>query len=253
MAKKLKDYYDLSYATELANKLTNAVNEFDSQLFLAIVEPTLENLEFNDRQVLIATALHQVLPKDYSATLKIFTQILGPELSGSLGMFTEGYWLWPIGKYVELYGAEHFAESTQFSKELTKRFTGEYCMRPLLARYPTETISLMVQWSLDENKRVRRLASECLRTRLPWAKKQLVVLEHFDMYLQVLSNLRDDPDKTIQKSVANNLNDLYKDAPEKFAYIIELWQQAPVSKECAWIIKHGSRTWHKQLLAEAKD
>ncbi|MDO5061267.1 MAG: DNA alkylation repair protein [Actinomycetaceae bacterium] len=249
MAKKLKDYYDLSYAADLSQKLAQVSQDFDAQRFLELVEPTLLNLEFNDRQVLIATALQKTLPKDYAQTLKIFTQILGPELPGSLGMFTEGYWLWPIGKYVELYGAEHFAESTEFSKELTKRFTGEYCMRPLLARFPAETIALMVQWSLDENKRVRRLASECLRTRLPWAKKQLVVLAHFDNYLEVLSNLRNDPDKTIQKSVANNLNDLYKDAPEKFAYIIALWQQAPVSKECAWIIKHGSRTQRKKLEA----
>lgn len=100
----------------------------------------------------------------------------------------------------------------------------------------------MVSWSQDENRRVRRLASECLRIHLPWAKKNYAVLDYFDDYQTVLTNLRDEPDKTIQKSVANNLNDLAKEAPERFEQIITSWQQQPLSPACAWIIKHGSRS-----------
>ena len=44
-------------------------------------------------------------------------------------------------------------------------------MRPLLARYPKTTMTLLLEWSQDENLRVRRLASECMRIRLPWAKE----------------------------------------------------------------------------------
>lgn len=100
----------------------------------------------------------------------------------------------------------------------------------------------MVKWSTDPHPRIRRLASECLRTRLPWSKKSFVCLNYFDQYVAVLSNLKDGSDKTIQKSVANNFNDLYKDAPEKFDQIVELWSSGSVTDECAWIIKHGSRT-----------
>lgn len=101
---------------------------------------------------------------------------------------------------------------------------------------------LMLEWSRDDNQRVRRLASECLRIRLPWAKKNYAALEFFNEYVQVLSNLRHDSDKTIQKSVANNLNDLYKEAPDKFKLIINNWQQQEMTPACAWIIKHGSRS-----------
>lgn len=142
---------------------------------------------------------------------------------------------------MELYGEDDFEVSIDFSKELTKRFTSEYCMRPLIKHYPEETMKILLNWSEDENERVRRLSSECLRIRLPWAKKLYTALDFFDTYIQILSNLKDDKDKYIQKSVANNLNDLYKEKPDKFYAIIEAWKREPLSKECEWVIKHASR------------
>lgn len=72
-----------------------------------------------------------------------------------------------------------------------------------------------------------------------------MALEYFDIYAKVLSTLRNDSDKTIKKGVSNNLNDLFKEAPERFDYIISKWKEDEVSKECAWIIKHGARTKDK--------
>lgn len=243
---KHKDHYDMNYGKDLAKKIIGAYPEFESDKFIELLSPTLENLEFNDRQVLIAESLKASMNLDYPHAIQVFESILGPELEGSLGMFTEGFWLWPIGKYVELYGAEYFELSTNFSAELTKRFTGEYSMRPVILRYPKESMELLLQWSIGDNKRVRRLASECIRIRLPWAKKMYIALEYFDEYVELLTNLKDDTDKTIQKSVANNLNDLYKEDVEKFEYIISLWTSDEMSKESQWIIKHGSRTKEKK-------
>ena len=245
MAKKVKDYYDLVYAEDLGRRLQTVTDKFDAQHFMSLVESDLEALEFTQRQELLAKSIKECLPLSYADSLKIFEQILGPELEGGLGMFSEGYWLWPIGKYVELYGGQEFDLSAAFSKELTKRFTGEFSMRPLLANYPKATMDLLVEWSKDENMRVRRLASECMRIRLPWAKKQTVVLDYFDEFTAILKNLKDDADKSIQKSVANNLNDLYKEAPEKFERVIGSWQEEELSPSCAWIIKHASRTKNK--------
>ena len=223
MAKKVKDYYDLVYAKDLSRRLQTVTDKFDAQHFMSLVESGLEALEFTQRQELLAKSIKECLPLSYADSLKIFEQILGPELEGGLGMFSEGYWLWPIGKYVELYGGQEFELSAAFSKELTKRFTGEFSMRPLLANYPKATMDLLLEWSRDENMRVRRLASECMRIRLPWAKKQTVVLNYFDEFTAILRNLKDDRDKSIQKSVANNLNDLYKEDPEMFECIIQAW------------------------------
>lgn len=207
MATKLKDYYNIDYAYSLAEKIKNVHPLFDEECFMSFIETDLESLKFKDRQLLLAHALKEAMHLGYEDSIVIFYQILGPELKSSLGMFTEGWWLWPIGQYVELYGYTNFKVSTSFSKELTKRFTGEFCMRPIIEYYPNESMNLLLKWSKDENKRVRRLASECLRIRLPWAKKLYLALDHFDDYKKILNNLKDDTDKTIQKSVANNLND----------------------------------------------
>ena len=59
--------------------------------------------------------------------------------------------------------------------------------------------------------------------------------------MNILTNLKDDPEKFVQKSVGNNLNDLYKEAPEKADFIIAQWEKTGQSKAQDWIIKHGRR------------
>lgn len=241
MAKKLKDYYDMEYLNMLGTLIEKQTDAFDITKFFELTKPTIETLEFNARQELIAKALSQAISLSYEDTISVFQKILGPVLQGNSGAFSEGWWLWPIGKYVELFGEDNFEISLSFSKELTKRFTSEYCMRPLIKKYPEKTFAILLEWSKDENERVRRLSGECLRIRLPWAKKLYTALDFFSEYVEILTNLKDDKDKYIQKSVANNLNDLYKEVPEKFYEIINKWKEGEVTKECEWVIKHGSR------------
>lgn len=99
----------------------------------------------------------------------------------------------------------------------------------------------LIKWSLDSNVHVRRLASEGVRIRLPWSQKLYVALDEFEKYTTILTNLKDDKEKFVQKSVGNNLNDLYKDAPQKADFIIAQWEKSGTSKAQAWIIKHARR------------
>ena len=98
MAKKLKDYYDEAFLDDLTGKIASAYPDFDKVVFKKTVMGQLESLDFSPRQILIAEALKAHIPLSYRESLGIFEQILGPELETSVGMFTEGYWLWPIGK-----------------------------------------------------------------------------------------------------------------------------------------------------------
>jgi hypothetical protein len=41
------------------------------------------------------------LPDNYEYNMKILEKILGLELKQETGMFSEGWWLWPVGRYVE--------------------------------------------------------------------------------------------------------------------------------------------------------
>jgi 3-methyladenine DNA glycosylase AlkC len=99
----------------------------------------------------------------------------------------------------------------------------------------------LIIWTSDENVHVRRVASEGVRIRLPWSQKLFVALDECERYTTILTNLKDDPEKYVQKSVGNNLNDLFKDAPEKAKYIIAEWEKTAGSKAQKWIIKHGMR------------
>ena len=189
----------------------------------------------------IVDAMEKNMDNDYSKNIQAFYKLLGPELIKPEGMFTFGWWLWPLGRYVERNGNQNWKLSLAFLKELTKRFTGEYAIRPLLKEHPQEVMDELILWTSDENVHVRRLASEGVRIRLPWAQKLFVALEEFERYTTILTNLKDDPEKFVQKSVGNNLNDMFKEAPEKAKYIIAQWEKTPTSKAREWIIKHGMR------------
>lgn len=238
---KHKDHYNDDYILELSQKIRYGMADFDEKTFSCSLVGKLEDKELFARLDCIVDAMEKSMAGDYSKNVEAFFNILGPELEQSEGMFNLGWWLWPIGRYVERHGNENWRLSLSFLKELTKRFTGEYAIRPLLREHPKEVMDELIKWTLDENVHVRRLASEGVRTRLPWSQKLLVALDEFERYTIILTNLKDDPEKFVQKSVGNNLNDLYKDAPEKADFIISQWKESGQSKAQGWIIKHGRR------------
>jgi 3-methyladenine DNA glycosylase AlkC len=60
----------------------------------------------------------------------------------------------------------------------------------------------------------------------------------------ILENLKDDPSKYVQTSVANTINDILKDNPNKAKKLVESWVPQ-VTKERKWIIKHALRNLRK--------
>ncbi len=245
MAKKFKDYYDVECAELISEKIRSVNKKFESNLFRKQIEKEISGKEFSDRQDVFADALEKFLGNNYENNITLFTKILGTELQTTEGMFTYGWWLWPLGRYVERHGTKNFDVTINFIYELTKRFTGEFAIRPLLKEYPKKTIKYMLKWSKDESVHVRRLASEGIRIKLPWAKKLTVALDEFSTYKKILTNLKNDKEKFVQKSVGNNLNDLMKEAPEKAKEIITEWEDDNPTKETLWIIKHGKRSLKK--------
>ncbi len=80
MARKLKNYYDVVYLKDLAEKLNSETDEFNYKGFLKDVMVDLENLEFNNRQILISENLKKHINLNYEDTINVFTKILGPEM-----------------------------------------------------------------------------------------------------------------------------------------------------------------------------
>ena len=238
---KHKEHYNDEYVLELSSKLYSVMPHFNSQNFCIDLIGNLDDKELFARFDCIVDAMEKSMGNDYMKNIQTFYELLGPELTQPEGMFNLGWWLWPIGRYVERNGIENWKESLAFLKELTKRFTGEFAIRPLLKEHPGEVMDELILWTHDDNVHVRRLASEGVRIRLPWGIKLLSALDEFERYTEILTNLKDDPEKFVQKSVGNNLNDLYRESPEKADLIIAQWRKTPSSKAQEWIIKHGMR------------
>lgn len=238
---KYKDYYNDDYILELSQKVHTVMPNFNKGLFVHDLVGQLDDKELFDRLDCIVDVMQKYMADDYSQNIEAFSHILGPELTKPEGMFNLGWWLWPIGRYVERCGNENWKLSLSFLKELTKHFTGEYAIRPLLKEHPKEVMDELIQWTTDDNVHVRRLASEGVRIRLPWSQKLMVALDEFERYAAILTNLKDDPERFVQKSVGNNLNDLYKEDPEKAELLISMWHESGQSKAQSWIIKHGRR------------
>lgn len=239
----------MEYARELAGKLSAAWPGFPSEQFVGRIDGHVDDLAFLQRMDLFADALEACMPLPYPEVLAVFTRMLGPVLVQETGMFTDGWWLWPIGRYVERHAAEDMDASLAFLEAFTQRHTGEFAIRTLLAAYPAQTLARMQAWSTHDSVHVRRLASEGVRIRLPWAKKLDVTQANADEVTAILSNLRHDPSKFVQKSVGNNLNDLYKEHPALAVAIIDAWLASEPSAATLWIIKHGQRSLRK---AQAK-
>jgi 3-methyladenine DNA glycosylase AlkC len=229
----------------MANKILQIEPDFNSKKFIRNIKTGVEGLELKDRVELIADQLAENLTENFGKNISLFLKIVGPENPNETGMFSNYYWLMPIAKYVEKYGINHFETSMTAIREITKRNTGEYTIRPFLRKYPAQTLEVMGNWSKDESFHVRRLSSEDGRPRLPWATKLQSFIDDPTPLLPILSNLKNDRSKYVQKSVANCINDILKDNFQIGKTLIEDWNKNP-GLERKWIIKHALRNFVKQ-------
>ncbi|NNE26459.1 MAG: 3-methyladenine DNA glycosylase [Saprospiraceae bacterium] len=251
--KKLKYWFDADLAVKLAAKISVYHAGFPQKEFVEIIETSIPTQELKARVETIADAIHVAFEEDYITAIGALLNILGPINKNETGMFTEYYWLMPVAKYVEKFGLDHFKVSIKAIEEITKRNTGEYAIRPYLEKHTIETLKQMMLWTGHKNSHVRRLASEGLRPRLPWASKMKRFIDDPSPIIPVLNQLKDDPSKYVQKSVANCLNDILKDNPGIGKKVIEAWNISQISTERRWIIKHALRNLIKANDAWALD
>jgi hypothetical protein len=64
--------------------------------------------------------------------------------------------------------------------------------------------------------------------------------------LEILEPLRSDDSAYVRKSVANNLNDISKDAPDLALATALRWLEESPTPETGWIVRHGLRTLVKR-------
>jgi len=236
----VKKWFGKKLAELLASKITEVYPDFESNAYIQAISDQYEDKAYTQLIELHADTLNTFLPKKYEEAIGILIKILGPENPNETGMFTNFYWVMPISKYIEKYGIDFFDTSLLAIKEVTKRSTGEYAIRPFIRMYPEKTLKKMTAWSQSNNFHLRRLASEGLRPKLPWATKLDVFIEEPKPVFALLENLMEDDSKFVQKSVANNIRDYVKVNQEAALQFIQKHSTSK-NKNTQWILKHATR------------
>ena len=238
---KHKDWYGPDYIKIFCSELNKNKKIFDGKKFLNDYKAQYLDLELNDRLALIATLFYERSEGEYLNKLNSLRALFGSPLQTESGMFTQGFYLYPLSKFVEIYGAENCSASLDFIKDLTQRFTGEWAIRTIAIHEPKMTFSRVKEWSKDSNLHVRRLASEGLRPRLPWGKKIEWINRSPKKLIPIYTHLRNDASLYVRKSVANSMGDIIKIDPELAKETFSKWLKRKKTKDNLWVIKHAIR------------
>lgn len=236
----ITEQFGANLAKLLAEKIGKVYPEFDADGFIQDTDSKTIGQSYTQRVATLAELLRSYLPADYKEALPILMAILGEENPNETGMFTHYYWILPIGKFVQEYGIEHFDISMKAIEEITKRNTGEYAVRPYIRKYPEASLEIIEKWANSPNFHLRRLASEGLRPKLPWASKMDTFIENPRPVFQILELLKEDEVLFVKKSVANHITDWLKVNREAVLPLIERWK-ASENRHTQWIIKRATR------------
>lgn len=245
MAEALKHHIGTGVVRAIAAELAGAWPTFDAPAFTRDAQRGLDALELLPRGIHIAAAMRRHLPAEYPEAVQILVDSLGPPIGEStlagMGVF---HYL-PHVAFIRDFGVDHFEASMAAQYHLTQRFTAEWCIRPFLERHTEATLAQLRIWAADPNVHVRRLVSEGTRPRLPWAPHLKAFIADPTPTLGLLELLKDDPERYVQRSVANHLNDIAKDHPDVAVEVGERWLVGATDAR-RWIVQHALRSLVKR-------
>ncbi len=236
----IKRWFDESLARLISEKIITVYPEFNHTLYTQTITQKCPPLSLTQRIELHADTLFLLLPHPYPNAINILIKILGDENPNQTGMFSHFYWIMPIGKIVEKYGLNYFDVSFHALEEITKRNTSEYAIRPFITAYPQKTLSILKQWALSPNFHLRRLASEGLRPKLPWAKKLDSFIDKPAPVFEILHLLMHDEILFVKKSVANHLTDYLKVNHHAASQFIDQYKE-DTNPHTQWILRRATR------------
>ena len=232
----LKEWFNEARYRSLAKLLKQLEPKFDLKKFLALTLDGLESRTLMPRMRQTSIACNAALSGSYRDKVAILQQ-LAPLLDHDfIALF--------LSDFVEQFGRSDFAFSMKALKYFTTFGSAEFAIRPFILDDQERTLQQMLEWTSDPHEKVRRLASEGCRPRLPWGQKLHALVRDPSPLAPILNALKDDSALFVRKSVANNLNDVTKDHPDWVLERLESWDLN--SPRIAWIAKHACRTLIKK-------
>ena len=239
----LKDIYSPRFYDKLSDVFVKTIPSFNKKEFISrIFTDDLAQMELKERMRHTTKIWHQFMPENFGKAAKIIEKTIDELRKDNIGEDNLAFIIFP--DYIEMYGLDDYENSVKAMEFTTQFITCEFGIRPFLIRYFEPMMAQMLLWSKHKNHKVRRLASEGCRPRLPWAMALPELKKNPAKILPILENLKEDSSDFVRRSVANNLNDIAKDHPGIVLGIAQKWKN--ISKETDAIIKHGCRTLLKQ-------
>ena len=236
MAEQLKNLYSKEFIEKLVNKLFLTYPHFEKENFInSIFDISWQDLELKQRMRHIVLTLNKYLPFIYEEQLEILKEVK-KDFTGLEAMIFQDF--------VEVFGLDDFENSMKALEIFTINSSSEFAIRQFIIRYEEQTMNQMKIWAKSSNEHIRRLASEGSRSRLPWAIALPLFKQNPTKPLEIIELLKNDKSLYVQKSVANNLNDISKDNPHLVIKFVK--ENLGKTKELDWICKHGSRTLLKK-------
>ena len=107
---------------------------------------------------------------------------------------------------------------------------------------PLEALALLQPWTQQPSPHLRRFACEALRPRGVWATHIALFKQQPEHVLPLLETLADDPERYVQDSVGNWLNDAGKSQPDWVRTVCTRWQSTRDSVANAYIRKRALRS-----------
>ncbi len=247
MSKLLKDIYSEAFYRNFTNILGQVLPNFDPQKFIKLIFiPEFETYELKERMAHTAKVLHFFLPENFEKAAVLLVEIVKKLEKNGIKEETIEFMFIP--EYISMFGLKDYEASVNAIEFVTQFSSCEFAVRPFFVEYEPKMLAQMLLWSKHPQRKVRRLASEGSRPRLPWAMALPSFKKNPMPILPILENLKTDDCEVVRRSVANNLNDISKDNPDLVIDIIRKWKG--VDQKTDALLKHGARTLLKAGNAE---
>jgi 3-methyladenine DNA glycosylase AlkC len=242
------DLFNAAKVHKIALEINAVYDDFEANDFEKDVLNDFPVLELKERMYHIREMLYKYLPNDYTVATGIILKALPEILDTNKYDDDFGDFIYaPYAEYVVTYGCtdEHLKFSLKALREITKRFSVEFAIRDFINIYPEKTLAMLEHCALSDNYHERRLASEGLRPKLPWAKK--LTLDYKEP-IRYLDKLYTDKTRYVTRSVANHLNDIAKIDAVLVIETLKRWKELRNQelKEMNYIINHALRTLVKR-------
>jgi 3-methyladenine DNA glycosylase AlkC len=247
MAEPLKAIYNDSFFQQFNRTFSILFPEVSvDRIKATLIKANWENLELRPRMYALADALVAHLPGTYLQQIKRIKKwvILLEEENLEQVKYRGLAYLFIPDWIIKAGGLAYPKQSYDLMETLTCFTSCEFVIRHFLLDNPKEGMLQMLAWSVHPRAEVRRLASEGCRPRLPWATQLPFLRKDPSISYPILSNLIEDTDESVRRSVANHLNDISKDHPEVFIAWVKKWKSESTQTEA--LLKHACRGMLKQ-------